>query len=87
MLFSYERVSMIELLSRLFVRGYENPKDTAVRARYGSMVAIVCIIANTLLSAAKFLAGILLGSIAITADAVKCFDYYGITACTVVKDI
>lgn len=23
----------------------------------------------------------------ITADAVKCFDYYGITACTVVKDI
>ena len=62
---------MIELLSRLFVRGYENPKDTVVRARYGTMVAIVCILANTLLSFAKFLAGLLLGSIAITADAVN----------------
>lgn len=62
---------MVDLLSRLFVRGYQNPSDPAVRARYGTMVAIVCILANTLLSAAKFLAGLLLGSIAITADAVN----------------
>ena len=62
---------MIELLSRLFVRGYKEPKDPAVRARYGTMVAVVCILANILLSVGKFLVGLLLGSIAITADAVN----------------
>ena len=62
---------MTELLARLFVRDHKNTGDPAVRLRYGTMVSIVCILCNILLSAFKFAAGLLLGSIAITADAVN----------------
>lgn len=62
---------MTELLSRLFVRDYKNANDPTVRSRYGTMVSVVCIIANILLSAGKFLFGMLLGSVAMTADAVN----------------
>ncbi len=62
---------MTKLLSRLFVRDYQNTSDPIVRGRYGTMVSIVCILANILLSAGKFLTGTLLGSIAMTADAVN----------------
>ena len=62
---------MTELLARLFVRDHENTADPAVRLRYGSMVSVTSIICNLFLSLGKFLAGTLLGSIAITADAVN----------------
>lgn len=62
---------MTELLARLFVRDHQNTADPAVRLRYGSMVSATSILCNLLLSFGKFFAGILLGSIAITADAVN----------------
>lgn len=62
---------MTNLFARLFVRDYQNVTDPRVRARYGAMVSIVCIIANLLLSLGKMLVGLLVGSIAITADGVN----------------
>lgn len=62
---------MTNLLARLFVRDYQNTTDPRVRARYGTMVSVVCILTNLLLSAGKMLVGILIGSIAITADGVN----------------
>jgi cation diffusion facilitator family transporter len=62
---------MIKLLTRLFVKDSENVKSPAVRHAYGTMVSIVSILLNLLLSAVKLLAGALSGSIAIRADAVN----------------
>ena len=62
---------MTELLSRLFIKNRKNVKDPAVRRAYGTMVSTVGILANILLAAVKLLAGVLAGSIAITADAVN----------------
>ncbi len=60
-----------DILTRLFVRDHQNTADSLVRRRYGTMVSIVCICCNILLAAGKFLVGMLLGSLAITADAVN----------------
>ncbi len=60
---------MTNLLVRLFVRDWRNLKDPAVRQRYGVFSGCVGIVLNLLLCAAKFLAGALTSSIAITADA------------------
>lgn len=62
---------MTELLTRLFVRDRHNIADPAVRLRYGTMVSIVSMICNFLLAVMKFLVGMLVGSIVITADAVN----------------
>ncbi len=62
---------MTGLLIRLFVRDHQNTADPAVRLRYGTMVSVVSIICNLFLSAGKFVFGLLLGSIALTADGVN----------------
>jgi cation diffusion facilitator family transporter len=62
---------MIGLLTRLFVRDHQNVGDPAVRLRYGTMVSVVSILCNLFLSAGKFVFGLLLGSIALTADGVN----------------
>ncbi len=62
---------MTELFSRLWIKNREDLHSPAVRRAYGTMVSAVGIAANLFLSAFKFLAGILSGSIAITADAVN----------------
>ncbi len=62
---------MDKLLVRLFVKDPENLKNPAVRAAYGRMCGLVGIVCNLFLVAGKFLAGILSGSISITADAVN----------------
>lgn len=60
---------MIRILSRLFIKHYKNTEDPAVRHAYGMLTGAVGIVLNLLLFAAKYLAGVLSGSIAITADA------------------
>lgn len=60
---------MIELLSRLFIKDRENIQNPAVRAAYGTLCSVTGIVLNLLLFAGKYLAGVLTGSIAITADA------------------
>jgi len=57
---------MISLLARLFLKG---KTDTALRQGYGILCGAVGIFLNVALFAGKCIAGILSGSIAITADA------------------
>lgn len=60
---------MITLLSRIMIKNYENTEDPGVRRSYGILCGAVGIFLNLMLFVGKFLAGILSGSIAITADA------------------
>ena len=60
---------MTNLLLRLFVKDYDNIKDTKVRTCYGKLSGIVGIICNAVLFLGKLAAGSLSGSVSITADA------------------
>ena len=60
---------MINRLVRLFIQDCDNVTDPAVREKYGVLSGAVGIVLNLLLSAGKFFAGVVTGSIAITADA------------------
>ena len=62
---------MTEFLSKLFVKDHKNTRDPAVRRAYGTMAGAVGIVANLLLAGFKMLAGVISGSISITADAVN----------------
>ncbi len=62
---------MTNFLCKLFVKDRENVKDPVVRRAYGTMVSVVGIMLNILLSAGKFIVGTLAGSISITADALN----------------
>ena len=60
---------MTAWLIRRFVKDYENTENGEVRAAYGTLGSCVGILVNLLLSAGKFLVGLLSGSLAILADA------------------
>jgi len=60
---------MVQLLAKRFIKNHEKMEDTEVRRAYGMLCSIVGIALNVLLFAGKYLAGVLSGSIAITADA------------------
>lgn len=60
---------MIKLLTEIFIKDADNVSDPSVRKAYGSLCGILGIVLNVLLFAGKYLAGILSGSIAVTADA------------------
>jgi len=62
---------MTKLLLRLFVKNYDKPKEPAVRSACGTLASLVGIGCNILLFALKLIAGLLSGSVAITADAVN----------------
>lgn len=62
---------MQNLLIRLFVKDRDNVRSPVVRRAYGKLVSAVGILLNLLLAAFKLLAGLLTGSIAISADAVN----------------
>ncbi len=62
---------MTELLIKLFVKDGKNIKDPKVRSAYGKLSGAVGIAVNLILSVAKFLVGLLTGSITVTADAVN----------------
>ena len=55
----------------MFIKDRDNVKSPAVRRAYGTMVSIVGIITNILLAVFKLVAGMLCGSVSITADAVN----------------
>ena len=48
---------MTELLCKLFVKNRDRIKDPAVRRSYGTMVSVVGIVTNLLLSLIKLTAG------------------------------
>lgn len=60
---------MVALLAKLWIKDYENISDSKVRQAYGILCGTLGIALNVLLFAGKALAGLLSGSIAITADA------------------
>lgn len=60
---------MLNWMIRLFVKDAEQVRNTAVRSRYGVLAGATGIFLNLCLFAAKFLAGVITASIAITADA------------------
>ena len=62
---------MTNLLLRLDVRDYKNPEAMAVRTAIGSLAGLVGICCNLLLFAMKLVAGLLAGSVSITADALN----------------
>ena len=62
---------MTNLLLRLFVRGYEDPKQPRARSAVGKLSGLVGILCNALLFAMKLAVGTISGSIAITADAMN----------------
>ena len=62
---------MTSLLLRLFVKHHDDTENPVVRSAYGKLAGAVGIVCNLLLFAGKLLAGILSGSVAVTADAVN----------------
>lgn len=62
---------MTGLLLRLFVKNHNDTENPVVRSAYGKLAGAVGIVCNLLLFAGKLLAGILSGSVAVTADAVN----------------
>lgn len=60
---------MITLLARIFIKDSGRLEDSGVRRAYGMLCSIVGIALNVVLFAGKYLAGVISGSIAITADA------------------
>ena len=61
----------MQFLIRHFIKNYQNTSDLKVRANYGKFAGLVGILTNLLLSALKFIAGLLFHSIAVVADAVN----------------
>ena len=59
---------MITLLSRIFIKNGD-PSDPKVRRAWGMLCSIVGICLNIVLFAGKYIAGVISGSIAVTADA------------------
>lgn len=62
---------MTELLLKLFVENHENTADPAVHAAVGSLAGLTGIVCNCLLALVKLVTGLLVGSVAIVADAVN----------------
>ena len=60
---------MTAWLIRTFIHNASAVEDPDVRAAYGTLASITGVLVNLLLSGAKFLVGVLSGSVAITADA------------------
>lgn len=62
---------MTALLVKLFIKGSENYSDKKVRTSYGVLSSITGIVLNLILAGAKYAAGVISGSISITADAIN----------------
>lgn len=60
---------MIKILAGIFIKDSRNLEDPNVRRAYGMLCSVVGVVLNILLFAGKYLAGVISGSIAITADA------------------
>ena len=60
---------MVTLLSKIFIKNNTDYNDGTVRRKYGILCSILGIFFNIILFTGKYFAGIISGSIAITADA------------------
>ena len=62
---------MHTILIKTFIHDYENTGNIKVREAYGTLGSITGIIVNLILALSKYFAGILSGSISVTADAIN----------------
>lgn len=62
---------MQKILIKLFIRDPENTSNLKVREAYGTLGSITGIVVNLILAIIKYIAGILSGSISVTADAIN----------------
>lgn len=62
---------MHTMLIKLFIRDSENTTNPKVREAYGTLGSVTGIIVNLLLAVSKYMAGIISGSISVTADAIN----------------
>ena len=60
---------VVNLISKLFIKNFEDINSPAVRASYGNLSGIMGIILNLCLFTAKLTAGVLTSSISVVADA------------------
>ena len=75
---------MITFLSHFFIKDYKDYNSPQVRQSYGMLCGAVGIALNIFLFIGKWLAGILSGSIAITADAFNNLSDAGSSVITLV---
>ena len=76
--------NMTSLLSRLFIKDRNNTSSPKVRGAYGMLFGAVGIFLNILLFGFKLAAGLISGSIAITADALNNIADSGSSAVTLI---
>ena len=62
---------MHTILVKLFIRDSENIRNPQVRTAYGTLGSVAGIVTNILLAILKYVAGMLSGSISVTADAIN----------------
>ncbi|MCE5234505.1 MAG: cation diffusion facilitator family transporter [Clostridiaceae bacterium] len=75
---------MTKLLIRFFIKNHDDVKDPRVREEYGVLSGVVGIALNVVLSAVKFVIGILTSSIAVQADAVNNLSDVGSAVVTLI---
>ena len=62
---------MQKILVKLFIRDSENTSNLSVRESYGTLGSVTGIVVNLILAIIKYVAGVLSGSISVTADAIN----------------
>lgn len=75
---------MISFLANRFIKNASDVTSPAVRQAYGMLCGVVGIVLNLLLFALKFFAGLISGSIAITADAFNNLSDAGASVVTLI---
>ena len=75
---------MLKLLTKLFIKNYDNIDDPKVRASYGKLGGIVGIISNIILCSIKIITGFLMGSISMIADGINNLADAGSSAITLI---
>lgn len=73
---------MVTLLAKLFIKQKPDPENPEARQAYGMLLSAVGILLNAVLCAFKLLAGLISGSIAISADAFNNLSDAGSSAIT-----
>ena len=58
----------IEFITKKFIKNYKDIENRSVRQSYGTLVSIIGLIINSMLFLIEFIIGILVNSIAVTAD-------------------
>lgn len=76
---------MTELLSRIFIKDYNDTENPSVRKKYGTLSSVVGVVVNFILAGMKILIGVLAGSLAILADGLNNLSDAGSSVITFVS--